>query len=177
MSIPIRKNNIVRFADSIGYIFSLDMKQKESIANEIFQKQSQLLFEAIGLHHLKVPAEKIEHVINLLLILYDYFSDRGSIELPMVSEKMIDEATENIVSMLQLLDKEGSKTGWPLMKKGIEAYPEIEALAFYIGYMNDHGFAEKTRENEYCLRAGKVILDCFMRVNNTGYRDGGQLYT
>lgn len=165
MSVPIRKKRIKRFADSIGYIFSLDLKQKEAISDEIFKKQPQLLFEAIGLYHLKVPPEKMEHVINLLLILYDYFTDRGSIELPMVTERMIDEAEKNIVSMLQLLDKEGPETGWPVMKKGVEAYPEIEALAFYAGYMRDNGFTEKTKENEFCLRAGKIILDCFMKVN------------
>ena len=39
MTAPIRQKEMTRFADSIGYIFSLDMKQKESIADEIFQKQ------------------------------------------------------------------------------------------------------------------------------------------
>ncbi len=132
------KKRIERFADSIEYIFSLDLKQKEAIADTIFKKQPQPLFEAMKLHHLKVAPEKMEHVINLLLILYDYFTDRGSIELPMVTESMIEEAERIIVSMLQLLDKEGPETGWPLMRKGVEEYPEIEALAFYTGYMREN---------------------------------------
>lgn len=165
MTAPIRKKELTRFADSIGYIFSLDMKQKEAIADDIFKKQPQLLFEVLGLNHLSVPMVRIEYVLNLLFILYDYYYDRGKIELPMVTEKMIDDARDNIDAMLKLMDKEGGpEASWPLMQKGIEKYPEIEAMAFFTGYMNDNGFTVKTIENEYCLRAGKVILDCFMKV-------------
>jgi len=52
---------------------------------------------------------------------------------------MIDNVRDNIDAMLKLMDKEGGpEVSWPLMQKGIE--------------------------NEYCLREGKVILDCFMKV-------------
>lgn len=164
MTVPIREKEITRFADSIGYIFSLDSKQKEIIADDIFQKQPQLLFEVVGLNHLGVPMDKIEHVFNLLFVFYDYFHDRGNIELPKVTDDMINDVWNNMIAMLKLMDKEGPETGWPLMQKGIEAYPEIEALAFLTKYTNDNGFTENKIENERCLRAGKVILDCFMRV-------------
>lgn len=171
MSIPIRKKRIRRLSESMAYIFSLDLKQKEAIADEIFKKQPQLLFEAIGLHYQNVPLAKMEHVINVLLVFYDYFTERGDIRLPMVTERMIDEARANIASMLRLLDSEGPENGWPLMKKGVEAYPEVEALAFYTGYMREHGFTENSKENECCVRAAKVILDCFLKVT-TGKKQG-----
>jgi hypothetical protein len=165
MTAPIRQKEFTRFADSIGYIFSLDMKQKEAIADEIFKKQPQLLFEVLGLNHFGVPMDRIEYVLNLLFIFYDYYYDRGKIELPKVTEKMIDDAHENIIAMLKFMDKEGGpETSAPLMKKATLAYPEIEALAFLTGYMNENGFTVKTIENEHCLRTARVILDCFMKV-------------
>ncbi len=54
-----------------------NIKQKKAIADEIFRKQPQLLFEVLGLNHLGVPMDRIEHVLNLLLIFYDYYYDRG----------------------------------------------------------------------------------------------------
>jgi len=172
MTAPIRQKEITRFADSIRYIFSLDMKQKEAIADEIFKKQPQLLFEVVGLNHLGVPMDRIEYVLNVLFIFYDYYYDRGKIELPKVTEKMIDDARDNIDAMLRLMDKEGGlEASWPLMQKGIEKYPEIEAMAFLTGYMKNNGFTVKTIENEYCLRAGKVILDCFMKVKRQKEED------
>lgn len=165
MTAPIRQKEMTRFADSIGYIFSLGLKQKEVLCDEIFQKQPQLLFEVLELNHHSVPMDRIEHVLNLLLVFYDFFYDRGKIELPKVTEKMIYDARDNIDAMLELMDKEGGPVASaPLMKKATLAYPEIEALAFFTGYMNDNGFTVRTIENEYCLSAGKVILDCFMRV-------------
>ncbi|HLV33041.1 MAG TPA: hypothetical protein VKY57_15850 [Chitinispirillaceae bacterium] len=77
MTAPIRQKEMKRFTDSIGYIFSFDIKQKKAIADEIFRKQPQLLFEVLGLNHLGVPMDRIEHVLNLLLIFYDYYYDRG----------------------------------------------------------------------------------------------------
>ena len=165
MKVPIREKEFNRFKDSIGYIFSLSIKQKELIADDIFQKQPQLLFEVLGLNYHKIPMDRIEHVLNLLLVFYDYFSDRGKIVLPEVTEKMIDDAHDNIIAMLKFMDKEGGpEASAPLMKKATFAYPEIEALAFLTGYMNDNGFTVKTIENEHCLRASRVILDCFMKV-------------
>ena len=165
MTAPTEKKELTRFADSICYIFSLDIKQKEAIADEIFKKQPQLLFEVLGLNHLGVPMDRIEHVLNLLFVFYDYYYDRGKIELPKVTEKMIDDAHENTIAMLKFMDKEGGpEASAPLMKKAMFAYPEIEALAFLTGYMNENGFTVKTIENEHCLRASKVILDCFMKV-------------
>jgi len=165
VAVKVREKEHARFADSIGYIFSLNVKQKECIIDEIFQKQPELLFECLGLHYLDVPEVRMEYVLNLLLIFYDYFSDRGKIKLPKVTKKMVKDARHNLIAMRQLMDKEGQETGLPLFRKAVEAYPEIEAMAFFVGYMNENGFFSLSRENKYCLRVGKVILDCFAKIN------------
>ncbi len=164
MDVPINQEKITRFMVSAEYILSLDLKQKKVLTKEVFEKQPEMPLELDVLRQLKVPAEKIEQVINVLLFFYDYFTERGKIELPMITVEMINEAGMNIRSMLQLLDKEGPETGWPLLEKGFKAYPEIEVLSLFTSYMDEQGVSDKTYESECCLRAGKMFLDCFIKI-------------
>lgn len=164
MDIPIRRDKVDRFMDSVEYISSLDLEQKKELTDEVSRKQPEMFRETNTLRHLRVPVAKIKHVIDVLLIFYDYFTERGKIDLPMATAEMIIEAGMNIRSMLQLLEKEGPETGWPLLEKGFKAYPEIEVLVLYSGYMKEQGLNDNTHKTECCISAGKIFLDCFIKV-------------
>jgi|GEM_PF-5825222 len=58
MTVPVEKLKMNRMSESIRYIHSLNLKQKERLCDEIYEKQPELLFEALMLHHAGVPAEK-----------------------------------------------------------------------------------------------------------------------
>ncbi len=164
MTLPINPDQISRFAKSVIYFNSLDLKRKEALSDEIFRKQPELLFEVIGLSKLGIPMDRIEHLLNLLFIFFDYFHERGTVNLPQVTEQLMDKASANTQSMLKLMDKEGPEEGLRILGKGIESYPEVEALAYFISYMKENGFSKSSKENEICLRTGKMILDCFTTV-------------
>ncbi len=166
MTIPINQARISRFAKSVSYVNALDVQQKVALSDEIFEKQPELLFEVIGLKFLSVSVQHIEHLLNLLFIFYDYFQERGTVELPQVNDEMMDKASSNIKSMLKLMDKEGQEEGLRIIGKGIEAYPEVEAMAYFSSYMHENGFGKFSRENEICLRTGKMVLDCFTHVKH-----------
>lgn len=164
MNVPINQEKVTRFMVSAEYILSLDAKQKKALIDEVFKKQPEMPIEVGILRQVKVPPEKIEQLINVFLFFNDYFTEHGKIELPMITDKMIEKAGINMTSMLQLLDKEGPETGWPLIEKGFKSYPEIEVFALFTSYMDENGLNDKTHESECCLRAAKIFLDCFIKI-------------
>jgi len=154
------KEHRPNISDSIRHIQSLSMEEKLSLTDTIFEKQPKLLLEVVGLSKANIPPEKIEHLLFLLMVFYDYFHDQRKTSLPEASYKMVDDAYKNNQSMIKLMDKEEPS----LMMKGAMAYPEIEALTFMCGYLNEKGFTSESVENEHCTNTAKMVLDVFAKL-------------
>jgi hypothetical protein len=164
MNTPIPNDKIERIAASDNYIHSLSDDKKLEIVEEINRKQPLLLFEASMLRQLKVPDVKIEVIFNYLLILYDYFTERGKKELPMVTKEIIKDVRGNIIWMLKLFQKEGHEEGISLIMKGYTAHPRFETLLCLSSLMQNDVFKENRDENGYCVFIARVLLDCFTKV-------------
>jgi len=147
------------------HVMSLDLRGKEKLVDEIFVHQPNLLGTAIVLSKLGVPLEKAEEVFFILLVLYEVFQKRSGLELSLITEDMIEKANDNNTAMLKYLDKEGMKTGMKLIGKSMLNHPQKSAIAFVFGHLNEHGFGNRSKENEYCVRAAKDILDCFIEAS------------
>lgn len=150
--------------ESIKYITSLDLCGKENLGEEIFAKQPNLLGIVHVLSKLNVPMAKVDEVFFILLVLYEAFQKRSGIDIPLVTEDMIKKAYDNNNAMLNYLEKEGIVEGCTLIGKAMSESPNKFILAFVFGYLNEHGFSTLSEENESCICAAKVIMDCFIQA-------------
>ncbi|OGJ86868.1 MAG: hypothetical protein A2487_18275 [Candidatus Raymondbacteria bacterium RifOxyC12_full_50_8] len=154
-------------AQSIRYVESLDLCGKERLSDDIFIKQPNLLSVVLCLSRLDVPMDKLGEVLHILFVLYDAFHNRSGLKIPKVSQRMIDKANANTTAMLQYLDKEGAYEGNRLIGKAMLNSPNKFVTAFVLGYMNEHGFDTFSQANEYCIRAAKVVMDCFIEAGES----------
>ncbi|MDD5673395.1 MAG: hypothetical protein PHC61_04475 [Chitinivibrionales bacterium] len=150
--------------ESIQHVMSLDIRGKEKLADEIFVTQPNLLGTVVVLAKLKVPMAKMDEVFFILFVLYEAFQKRSGVDIPLVTEDMIEDAHKNYIAMLKYIDKEGMDEGGNLIGKAMAKSPNRYISAFVIGHLKDHGFSAYSEENEYCSRAAKVIMDCFIEA-------------
>jgi len=61
-------------------------------------------------------------------------------------------------------NQQGMVAGSNLIGKAILENSNKFVTAFVIGHLNDHGFSTFSVENENCIRAAKVIMDCFIEA-------------
>jgi hypothetical protein len=150
--------------ESIKYVTSLDLCAKEKLGEEIFVKQPNLLGIVCFLSKLNVPMSKVDEVLFMLLVLYEAFQKRSGLNISLVTEVMIKKASDNNTAMLNYLEKEGMVEGSNLIGKAMAESPNRFVSAFVIGHLNDHGFSTLSEENESCIRAAIVIMDCFIKA-------------
>lgn len=152
--------------ESIKHIMSLDIRERETLTDEIFANQPGLLGTVLVLSKLNVSMAKIEEVLFILLVLYQAFQKRSGICIPLIKEEMIEKAHDNNNAMLKYLDKEGLVEGSNLIGKAIMDSPNNFVAAFVLGHLNEHGFSTFSQENEHCIRSAKAIMDCFIEAAN-----------
>jgi hypothetical protein len=154
-----------RLGNSIIYVALLNDEEKLAFYEQVIRKQPVFAYEIILLNHLKVSYEKIEYVIDFLLILYDFFTDRGSIELPTITSETVKAIKSNLIAFAGLLEKEDPQESQYLFEKSFFAYPQAEAMRFYIGFFKSNGLiGGNSIDDDYCLTCAIIILDCFMRT-------------
>jgi hypothetical protein len=148
--------------ESIRHINSLDMLGKEKLVDEIFTNQPNMLGTVIVLSKLNVPMAKIDIILFILLVLYEAFVKRSGLSIPLITEDLIEKMHKNNTAMLKYVDKETD--GYNIIGQSMLKSPHKFIMAFVVGHLNDQGFSLKSVENEYCVRAAKVIMDCFIQA-------------
>jgi hypothetical protein len=156
--------------DSVMDVIKMNQKQRKILVDQVSIKQPCLMHEITpGLSNQGVPQEKIDKVIEILLILSEYFSNRGKTELPLITEKIIKETKANYNAFLEWQDREDPEDYGRLFEKALLSYPDTLALGFLIGHMKMYGFYDKTYEGAYCIMISKIILDSFIKVLKNSY--------
>lgn len=155
----------ILLVDSVIDVISMKPEIKQLLTDQISKKQPFLMNEITsGLSNLGVSQDRIDNVIEILLILYEYYSDRWKIELPVVTDKIINETRANFIAFLEWQRREDSDDYDRLFKKAIESHPDTLALGFLISHINMYGFSDKSTEGNYCIMTSRIVLDSLVRV-------------
>lgn len=156
-------------AAAIRRVKSMSRAEKEAVCDEILRRQPNLLGHVLVLSKLNVPMEKVDRVLHVLLVLHDLFTRAGSVELPTVAEDELEHIDDNFWALMRLLDSEEPAEAERLVRVATESHPEVNALAFAIGEMKEFGITDMTtKEDEYCVRAVRNLVDAFARARRAG---------
>lgn len=97
--------------------------------------------------------EKVEHALNVLLIIHKIFSDDSSgRKISLISKRMLDDALESNIAMLQTIEQ-----GWLSTDESINSYFEKNILAYVVGYLEENGLLASSEENERVLINLKTV--------------------
>lgn len=160
----IEEEKSKQFEISIQNCKNMDSKRKQAIIDEITVKQPCLMHEITELKKLGVSEDKYQYIIDLLIILYGYFSGGGKTELPVITEKIIKEVKENLDAFIEWQHNESPEENELLLVKLFLSHPEMYALGYVTRYILDLGFNTEMPDNVKCFKIGRVILDCFIKI-------------
>jgi hypothetical protein len=146
-----------------AYVESLDTDAKLKSFDQIFEAQSAVMGAVVQLKLLGVESAAQEHAFQILLILFECFAQHVP-NLPRISEKAVQKALDNNVSMREFLEKESPEEAARLQRLSIEKYPEPNILAYVTGYLNDNGLSKFCRGNELVVHTCKSIMDAFVQA-------------
>ena len=158
---PIPTSVVARAA---ARVLSLDLAGKEKVADVIFERQPVALAYVLALSRLGVPLETIDHVLHVLMVSFECFTDSGTRRLPKITDEMIDLASRNNEAMLKLLDAESGEERERIQRLTMTTYPEVNVLAYVVGYLDRNVLTDLSQSNEYAVRAAKTIPDTFVEA-------------
>ena len=151
---PIEKKHITK---SINYVYSLEFNEKIAETEKIHQSQPHAFLTVLSLSQDGVSMEKVEHALHVLMVIHKIFSDDSSgRKIPLISKRMLDDALESNIAMLQTISQ-----GWLTTDESINSYFEKNILAYLIGYLKKNDLISPNEEHECLLINLKTVLDSY----------------
>ena len=151
---PIKIKNI---AKSINFVNSLELNDKLAELDKIYQSQPHAFLTVLSLSQDGVSMEKVDHALNILLVIHKVFSDASNgRKIPLISKGMLNDALESNIAMLQTIDQ-----GWLTTDVSIKSYFENNVLAYLIGYLKKHDLLPPSKEHERLIINLKTVLDSY----------------
>lgn len=142
---------------SINYANSLDFNEKIREIEAIHQSQPHAFLTVLALSQDGVSMEKVDHALNVLMVIHKVFSDGSKgLKMPLITKRMLDDALESNIAMLQTIDK-----GWLTTDESITSYFEKNILAYIVGYLKEHDLISASEEHERILINLKTVLDSY----------------
>ncbi len=156
---PIEINHITK---SINYVNSLEFNEKVAETEKIHQSQPHAFLTVLALSQDGVSMEKVEHALNLLMVIHNVFCDNTSDrQIPLISKQMLDDALEGNIAMLQAIDQE-----WLNTNESINSYFEKNILSYLIGYLKKHDLISPCEEHERLIINLKTVLDSYAKARS-----------
>jgi len=142
---------------SVNYFNSLEINEKIAETEAIHHTQPNVFLTILALSQDGVSMEKVDHALNILLVIHKVFSDASNgRKIPLISKGMLNDALESNIAMLQTIDQ-----GWLTTDVSIKSYFENNVLAYLIGYLKKHDLLPPSKEHERLIINLKTVLDSY----------------
>jgi hypothetical protein len=151
-------------AQTITRVLGMSAKQKEVLADEIFQVQPNLLGSVLVQSRLGVPLEKIEFLLDILLVSFQAMKESG-LTWPLITEDDLDRQSQRLVANVKFGDDLGDNLRNESMRQYIERHPEKELLAYVqVETMNWLQRISPEEADKYVMLAAWNIVNCIAFV-------------
>jgi len=156
-------------AAAISKVRSMDLRQKETLADEIFAHQRNLLASVLVQPRFGVTCEKMEFLIGLLVICYQAMKETA-LPWPLISEDDQEYQIERETAILKHFDTLGGAIGERFANGHLERYPERALMAFVSGEVSAWlgRLAETGKQDEsdkYVMMAVATLVNCIAYAN------------
>ena len=162
---------------AISKVRSMDLAQKEQLADEIFQNQPHMLGSCLVQKQLGVSLDKMDFLLEILFICYQAMKESG-LRWPCITEDEQDRQLSRYAATVRFGEDVGTALHDSAMKQYIEAHPEKGLLAFnnaeIVNWLS-RGIAEE--KDKYVFLAAINFVNCMAFVSipeagNHGDPDG-----
>jgi hypothetical protein len=157
-------------AAAIKKVQAMDLTQRESLADEIFIKQPNLLASCLVQPRLGVDMQSVEVLLNILLVCYQAMKESG-LDWPVISEDEQDRQTQRMVGSVKFPEEMDEPAfAHAARARYLTDHPEQPLLAFVLDQSNAwlRDLARRHAESE----SDKfVMLASINQVNCIAYAD------
>lgn len=151
-------------ARAIATVRAMDMKQKEQLADELFRAQPHLFGSFLVQKQLGVSLEKMDFLIDLLLICFQAMKESGLI-WPVITEDELDRQLQRYIAIVKFGDDLGKSLRDQSMLQYIEDHPEKELLAYVqVETANWLNRIVPEETDEYVMMAAANFVNCIAFV-------------
>lgn len=142
----------------------MSLRQKEQLADEIFLEQPNLLASVIVQKKLGVSYEKMDFLIDILLVCYQAMKNT-ELHWPLISEDTQDYEMTREMSVMKYFENSDAASRNRFATRYIERFPERELLAFVLSKVDQwlaHLKQERREEqsDKYVVMAATNLVSC-----------------
>ncbi len=153
-------------AKSIQLIRGMTLEQKESLFDDMFQTQPTLLTACLMQHRLGIPYEKMEFLIELILICFQSMKGSG-LKWPMISEDDWERELARLTGSINFTGGLDVALHRQSIQQYIDQHPEKMLFAFVMGeltpWLPQCGLGENNEK--YVLLAALTAVNCIAHVS------------
>ncbi len=160
----ISRNAIVQ---AITKVRTMDAKQKEGLADEVFRAQPHLFGSFLVQTRLGVSLEKMEFLLDILLLSFQATKESG-LAWPLITEDDLDYQSQRFVAIAKFDEDLSKSLRNQSMRQYVENYPEKELLAYMQVEMTNWLKRIVSEESDkYVMLAAWNIVNCIAFVPMT----------
>ena len=139
---------------------AMTLKQKESIVDEIFVQQPNLLGSVLVQSHLGNRMEQIDVLLKILIVLHIALK-AAKVKIELISEDLQDRELNRLVANIKFTEGLSQSLSSKSLKNYVDHHKEKHALAFAFNELVISGIAHAEEEcTKYLMLAGLNIVSC-----------------
>ncbi|MEO8407695.1 MAG: hypothetical protein ABI476_04625 [Oxalobacteraceae bacterium] len=152
-------------ATAIKKIRAMSMHQKEQLVDELFLKQPNMLNSFLAQKHLGVSFEKMEFLLEILLICFQSMKESG-LTWPLITANEEDKQFARYVATIKFGDDLNPSLQYLAMKQYLASHPEQYLLAFVTAETRDWlGRILPEETDRHVMLAAANFVNCIAFVS------------
>lgn len=152
---------------AIAKVGSMDLQQKERLADEIYRHQPKLLASVLVQQRLGVSYAKMEFLIGILLVGYQAMKETG-LKWPLISADEQERQLTRATAVVRFFASSDSNSQEQIISRHIDEFPEKVLLAFVTNEVK--GWLERLSQERDEAESDKyVMLAAANLVNYVAY--------
>ena len=168
MNLPVNmpKGRITQaaLAHAIRAVEMMSHEQKVRLADEIFQRQPNLLASILVLPNMGVNMPEVEIALHVLLVAFEAMKRSGH-TWPVVSEQVQEMCLKRLTGHMRFNEGLPVRTANELVRQFCAEHREQQLLAFAYGYLGDHKLlGVKTDTHKPLVLAVLNLAECIAYV-------------
>lgn len=147
-------------ARAIKSVHAMDLRQKESLADEVFRAQPNMLGSILVLQRMGVSLAKMDFALNLLFICFQSMKETG-LTWPLITEAEQDKQMARYVAAVRFGEDLRPAQSERAMMQYLNAHPEQPLLAYVTTELAKWmGSIEQEESDKYVMLGCANLVNC-----------------
>jgi len=147
-------------AAAVVRVERMSFNERERLADEVHERQPNLLASVVVLQRFGVSLEQMEIVLNVLLVFYSAMKASG-VHWPVISEDLQDRCMQRVSARVRFIEGLTPQQQTQAAIEAVTTHPEQQLLAYVFGKFQENGLLGVGSEADKMLTMGALnMVEC-----------------